>query len=70
MKRVLVSIMVCLYQKLTSSGFYKSSYVNDSGEKKYMACTQMEPTDARRVSSSLVSKYKKSLLIEIGIPLL
>ena len=30
------------------SGFYNSSYVSSSGEKKTMACTQFEPTDARK----------------------
>jgi len=30
------------------AGFYRSSYV-ENGETKYMATTQMEPTDARRV---------------------
>ena len=31
------------------AGFYRSSYVDEKGETKYMATTQMEPTDARRV---------------------
>jgi hypothetical protein len=31
------------------AGFYRSSYKDASGEVKYMATTQMEPTDARRV---------------------
>ncbi|WPH01164.1 aminopeptidase 2 [Acrodontium crateriforme] len=30
------------------AGFYRSSYKTESGELKYMATTQMEPTDARR----------------------
>lgn len=30
------------------AGFYRSSYRTESGEEKYMATTQMEPTDARR----------------------
>ena len=33
------------------AGFYRSSYV-ENGETKYMATTQMEPTDARRVRLS------------------
>jgi len=31
------------------AGFYRSSYKDSNGETKYMATTQMEPTDARRV---------------------
>ncbi|GAM89204.1 hypothetical protein ANO11243_072410 [Dothideomycetidae sp. 11243] len=30
------------------AGFYRSSYKTADGEEKYMATTQMEPTDARR----------------------
>ena len=30
-------------------GFYRSSYKDEEGNTKYMATTQMEPTDARRV---------------------
>ena len=30
-------------------GFYRSSYKDEVGNTKYMATTQMEPTDARRV---------------------
>lgn len=30
------------------AGFYRSSYKGKNGEKKYIATTQMEPTDARR----------------------
>ncbi|KAF2149807.1 hypothetical protein K461DRAFT_230575 [Myriangium duriaei CBS 260.36] len=32
----------------TMAGFYRSSYKDAKGEEKYMATTQMEPTDARR----------------------
>lgn len=31
------------------SGFYLSTFVNDKGETHKIACTQMEPTDARKV---------------------
>ncbi|MBX3138456.1 M1 family metallopeptidase [Candidatus Obscuribacterales bacterium] len=30
-------------------GFYRSHYLDDKGEKKWLATTQMEPTDARRM---------------------
>ena len=30
-------------------GFYRSSYKDEEGNTKYMATTQMQPTDARRV---------------------
>lgn len=30
------------------AGFYRSKYMNEKGEEKYMATTQFEPTDARR----------------------
>lgn len=36
----------CLNDKM--AGFYRSSYKGDDGSDKYMATTQMEPTDARR----------------------
>jgi hypothetical protein len=53
MIKVLVSIHKACetsQPKETPSGFYKSSYIDDSGERRYMALTQMEPVDARRVS--------------------
>ena len=34
---------------LTWPGFYRSSYKAEDGSTKYLATTQMEPTDARRV---------------------
>lgn len=34
------------------AGFYRSSYTNASGEKAYLATTQMEPTDCRRAFPS------------------
>lgn len=43
-----------LYHKFTGTlndkmaGFYRSSYKDEKGEDKFMATTQMEPTDARR----------------------
>ena len=30
------------------AGFYRSSYIDEDGEKKYIATTQFEATDARR----------------------
>lgn len=30
------------------AGFYRSSYKNSDGNTKYLAVSQMEPTDARR----------------------
>ncbi|XP_033100895.1 aminopeptidase N-like isoform X2 [Anneissia japonica] len=30
------------------AGFYRSKYVNEAGEERYIATTQMQPTDARR----------------------
>lgn len=30
------------------AGFYQSSYVTSGGQRKYLACTQFEPTSARR----------------------
>lgn len=34
------------------AGFYRSSYVDDEGKTRYLATTQMEPTDCRRAFPS------------------
>lgn len=43
-----VTLMPCSILNHNMAGFYASSYKDAEGNKKYMATTQMEPTDARR----------------------
>lgn len=54
------------------AGFYRSSYKTKSGEKKYMATTQMEPTDARRAfpcfdEPALKAKFTVTLVADKGL---
>ena len=46
-------LQICLKYKgeLTDNlkGFYRSNYVDENGNKKWLATTQCEPTDARRI---------------------
>lgn len=49
------------------AGFYRSSYKDDDGQTKYLATTQMEPTDCRRAfpsfdEPSLKAKFSISLI--------
>lgn len=41
------------FSDLASAGFHRLSYQDDTGMKKYIACTNMEPVDARRVNPTL-----------------
>ncbi|OCK76440.1 hypothetical protein K432DRAFT_306365 [Lepidopterella palustris CBS 459.81] len=54
------------------AGFYRSSYKGKDGETKYMATTQMEPTDARRAfpcfdEPALKSKFTITLIADKGM---
>lgn len=51
------------------AGFYRSSYKTKDGKKKFMATTQMEPTDARRAipcfdEPSLKAKFTVTLVAD------
>ncbi|KKK27016.1 aminopeptidase [Aspergillus rambellii] len=51
------------------AGFYRSSYKTPSGETKYIASTQMEPTDARRAfpcfdEPALKAKFTVTLIAD------
>ncbi|KAL4804225.1 peptidase family M1-domain-containing protein [Aspergillus unguis] len=51
------------------AGFYRSSYKGSNGETKYIASTQMEPTDARRAfpcfdEPALKAKFTVSLIAD------
>ncbi|KAJ0414679.1 peptidase family M1-domain-containing protein [Aspergillus carlsbadensis] len=51
------------------AGFYRSSYKSSNGETKYIATTQMEPTDARRAfpcfdEPALKAKFTVSLIAD------
>lgn len=54
------------------AGFYRSSYKNKEGQTKYMATTQMEPTDARRAfpcfdEPALKAKFTVTLVANKGL---
>ena len=51
------------------AGFYRSSYKGDNGQTKYIATTQMEPTDARRAfpcfdEPALKAKFTVTLIAD------
>lgn len=54
------------------AGFYRSSYKMPNGETKYLASTQMEPTDARRAfpcfdEPALKAKFTVTLVADKGM---
>jgi aminopeptidase 2 len=62
-----LSFTGCLNDNM--AGFYRSSYKMSNGETKYIASTQMEPTDARRAfpcfdEPALKAKYNVTLVAD------